>query len=693
MRLVATTPDPKLSQQLADGHGEAFIRMTRETRFNLTKEALLFLDAKNDELKEKLEKSEKALNQFRQQHGVVSLDKGENVFVDRLVEQNRQLTIAQTQRIEAESLHRMVENKNAQYLSQVINHGVIAQLKGSLANLEAEQARFSAVFKPDHPRFSELTQQIAEARRALNHEIGNIIQGIESNYRAALAREQALRVEVNKQQQIALGMKQIGVQYAVLQEEVNVNRTLYESVLKRLSETAVSNDVAVSNMQIAEKGETPLFPSSPQKEFNLLFAGALGILLGVGLAFGLEYFDSSVRNPDIVWRVIAKPTLGTVPHTASLGPLYGGRRRLTRASSMQLPVPVPNWLRTWRAFDNGHNGLLLSQQPESIIADSFRTIRTALFFSQAAKPPQVILITSASAGEGKTVTTLNLAIAFAQGGKSVLVIDADLRKGRCHRAFGLPNHTGLTNVLTGSLPVEDNVWPTAVAGLSLLPRGPVPPYPPDLLGSEKMREILEKLRQSFDLIVIDSPPATFMTDAAVISGLCDGVILVVHGQRTPVGLARQAMERLAMVQAHILGVVLNGVDIRNPEYAYYRGYTSYVDPLPADDPQVNGNSKWPVDLTPQDQGSKVEPFPQESAPTRVPQEFFDDMVARLYEAAGPMAPLIIAAEIDRLGETREAFPRNRLKALLDGVCRAILNEKLKNDFLRSMEGTFSELSL
>ena len=176
----------------------------------------------------------------------------------------------------------------------------------------------------------------------------------------------------------------------------------------------------------------------------------LGILLGVGLAFGLEYFDSSVRNPDIVWRVIAKPTLGTVPHTASLGPLHGGRRRLTRASSMQLPVPVPNWLRTWRAFDNGHNGLLLSQQPDSIIADSFRTIRTALFFSQAAKPPQMILVTSASPGEGKTVTSLNLAIAFAQGGKSVLVIDADLRKGRCHRAFGLPNHTGLTNVLTGS---------------------------------------------------------------------------------------------------------------------------------------------------------------------------------------------------------------------------------------------------
>ena len=151
---------------------------------------------------------------------------------------------------------------------------------------------------------------------------------------------------------------------------------------------------------------------------------------------------------------------------------------------------MPKWLKIRQPLDKG---VLLSQQPDAVIADSFRTIRTALAFTQAEKPPRVILVTSASPGEGKTVTTLNLAIAFAQGGKSVLVIDADLRRGRCHRAFGLPNHTGLTNVLTGILAVEQSAWPTEVTGLSLLPRGPVPPYPPDLLGSEKMREVLETI--------------------------------------------------------------------------------------------------------------------------------------------------------------------------------------------------------
>ncbi len=594
VELEATTPDPQLSKQMADEHGAAFIRMNRETRFNLTREAMVFLDSKNGELKDKLEKSELALNNFRQQYGVVSLDKGENVFVDRLTELNRQLTLARAQRIETESLHKMVEDKNAQYLSQVINNTAIVQLKASLANLEAEQARVSTTFKPNHPRFLELTQQIAEARRALNNEIGNIVQGIGSNFRAARAREQALQAEVNKQQQVALNMKQIGVQYAVLQEEVNVNRTLYESVLKRLSETAVSNDVAVSNIQIVEKGEMPLGPSSPQKEFNLLFAGALGIFLGVGLAFCLEYFDSRVSTPEMVWRVTAKPTLGAVPHTTSLSHFHGGRRP-PRVSSRHLPML--DWLRT---SSTPNKGLLLSEQPAPIIADSFRTIRTALFFSQAAKPPQVILITSASPGEGKTVTTLNLAIALAQGGKSVLVIDADLRRGRCHRAFGLPNHRGLTDVLTGNLAVEESAWPTAVSGLSLLPRGPVPPYPPDLLGSEKMREVLETLRRSFDLIVIDSPPVTAMADAAVLSALCDGVILVVNGQSTPAGLARQAMERLAVVQARILGVVLNGVDIRNPEYSYY---SNYVDSVEEDQPQ--GNFKPHMEAAPEEQPSEI----------------------------------------------------------------------------------------
>jgi capsular exopolysaccharide synthesis family protein len=574
-----------------------------------------------------------------------------------------------------------------------------------LAVLEAEKGRLALTIKPDHPRFLELTQQIGEARRALNSEIGNIVRGIESNFRAARAKEEALRAEVKKQQQLTLKMKEIGVQYAVLQEEVNVNRTLYESVLKRLSETAVSNDVAVSNMQLVEKGQMPRSASSPQKEFNLLFTGALGIFLGIGLAFCLEYFDSSVKTPEVVWRITAKPTLGTVPHTASLGSLHGGRRQ-KGASSIYLPAS--NWLRLGRSFNNGEDAQLMSQHPESIIADSFRTIRTALFFSQAARPPQVILVTSSSPGEGKTVTTLNLAIALAQGGKSVLVIDADLRKGRCHRALGVPNHRGLTEVLTGNVSVQECVWPTAVSGLSLLPRGHIPPYPPDLLGSEKMREVVQTMRGFYDSVVIDSPPVTTMADAAVLSAFCDGVILVFHGRRTPAALARQAIERLGVVQARILGVVLNGVDIRNPEYAYYQSYSAYADLHETDSTQDNGHAKdngYPADNGhvqydghSQEPGNrpveiKGENHLSEVGSGQVPRVFFDHMVLHLTKAAGPLAAVILDSQIGHLGETREAFPKERLNELFERVCREILNEKLKEDFLESMQRELENVAM
>ena len=249
------TPNPALSQKLADAHIKGFIRMNLEGRFQLTKEARDFLDAKNTELKAKLEKSEAELNRFRQAHGVVSIDKGENIVVDRLVDLNRNLTVARAQRLEAESVNSVVENKSTQYLSQVLTQGMIPTLRASLLALEGEKIKQSTVFKPDHPRIIELNQQIKEATQALNAEINNVVRGMRENYVAARAKEQALEVETQKQQQAALNLKEVGVQFAVLQEEVNVNKNLYESILKRLNETNIANDIAVSNMQITQLAE------------------------------------------------------------------------------------------------------------------------------------------------------------------------------------------------------------------------------------------------------------------------------------------------------------------------------------------------------------------------------------------------------------------------------------------------------
>lgn len=724
-----STPDPRLSQKLANAHAAGFIRMNLDNRASLTDEAREFLDKKNAELRAKLEKSEEALNRFRQTHGVVSLDKGENIVVDRLVALNVQLTTARAQRIEAESLYRTVANKKHQDLSQVMTQGSIPQLKNNLTALEAEKAKISTIFKPDHPRLLEINEHISAARRSINSEIENVVRGIESGFVAARAREQALEAEAKKQEQQALNLKHIGVEYAVLQEDVNVNRSLYESVLKRLSETNVSNDLAISNIQITQRAGLPLWPSSPQTLNNLILAIVVGLILGIGMAFLLDYLDTKMSTPEHVERAVSLNTLGVVPDLNGLDRLQldwkSGDRYLVKALKGLSPRrPV--------ARNRPPDQLLLTQHhPQSIFPESYRSIRTSLLFSRPERPPQVILLTSAAPGEGKTSTSLNLAIALAQDGHNVLVIDADLRKGRCHNLLGMTNHRGLSNILTGQLGLDEGIQPTAISGLSLLSCGVCPPSPADLLGSNKMREILTRLRASYEFIIIDSPPAVALSDAAVLSVMADGVVLVFHGRKTTTASARQLIERLDMVRAPVLGVVLNSVDLQNPNYSYYGHYQAYYPSTGDEDAGEynNGNAatravqplnttsasdrlrqstkdftpalsvkevvKKPSEINPQtasdlprvNESEKNAPLEAVGTGATVlvsespaelnretellPAESLDRLIATVTKAIGPIGPLVVRDHIANLGESYSAFPKRRIGELVTLLQREI----------------------
>ena len=571
-RLVAVqfiTPNPALSQALANAHALTFLRMSLENRFTLTQEAREFLDEKKTELQQKLRKSEAELNRFRRAHGVVSVEKGENIVVDRLVDLNKQLTTARAQRIEAESLYRTVENRNHQNLAEVMRQGLVQQLKTNLANLEAEYARLGMIFQPDHPRIQELDHQIATARQALNDEVTLVVRGIRSNYAAALAKERALEGETEKQQRDALQLKELGVQYTVLQEDVNANRSLYESVLKRLSETNVFNDVAVSNLQIVEKAAKPLRPSDPNVPLFLLASIASGLIFGLGAAFLREFFDSTVGTPEEVRRSVGLATLGVVPHLKFLNrPKYnGGQSSANGKQSIAKDADLPILSRV------PAQELITNHSPLSIINEAYRMIRTSLLLSQPEKPPQVILVTSPSPGEGKTVTSLNLAIALARDGHTVVLVDADMRMGCCHTRLGTTNNRGLSNVLTGRLSLEEGVQDTPVSGLSLLSRGIPPPNPSELLGSRKMKDIVKELRCQFDFIVMDSTPAIAISDAAILSVISDGVLLVFDAQKTSTVHAQRAVEFLDTVRARFLGVILNAVNPEHPDYSYYRSYS------------------------------------------------------------------------------------------------------------------------
>jgi polysaccharide biosynthesis transport protein len=566
-----TTIAPQLSQQLATAHAATYIRMNLQTRFELTNEARDFLEKKLAELKVKVEKSEAALQRFRQLHGVVALEGSQNIVVDRMVDLNKRLTEARTGRIELESLTKIVKDKNFEYLSQVIGNNLIMQLKGRLEGIEAEQARLGTIYKDDHPRLQELRQQVNEARRRLRVEIGNVVRGIETDYASARSREAALQAEAEHQQQAAIDLKELGLQYTMLQGEFDANRATYDNVAKRLNETSLATDSPLTNIHIVEPAEMPLLPSSPDIALYMMVAIALGLMFAVGVAFLAEHFDATMRTPEDVWRTMAIPTLGVVPHLKTLA------RREYRLGHSPNGAPLRRLAHRWTSRGQAFSpALMVAHHPLSFLAESYRTIRTVLLLGQTERAPRVILITSANAGEGKTTITLNLAVTLAQSGRSVVVVDADLRKGNCHSHLALQNRYGLTHLLTDDLPLDVCVQSTAVSGFSLLARGGVPSNPTDLLASNKMQEMLEALRQRFDFVLIDTPPAIAISDATILAALCDGVLLVVRNQRTNAETAQHVVERLQVVGAPILGVVLNGINVQDPYYADYRQYyTSY----------------------------------------------------------------------------------------------------------------------
>jgi polysaccharide biosynthesis transport protein len=584
VKISFSTPDPNLSAELANKHVDAYEHQQVRLRSHQSAYTEQFLNTKLLEIKESLEKSEAALNDYRRKKGIIpgliSLDGKDAVVLDRLTDLSKDLTRAQVGRIGLEAEVQMIHKHDYNSLPPVMRNATIQELDKDLDSLFADSAALSSQFKPDYPPLAKLQARIHELQLRRTGEVAKIVEGINSEYQEAQGKEDHLQAEMDRQRAETLNLNDAAAQYAILQRDVDTNHQLYNAILTRLKDVSISDNVQVTNVSVINSAEVPTVPTLPKKSHDMALATVVGLAGGIGLAFVFEFLDNTLKNPEDAENYLRLPNLGVVPDFSSInGKSLYGPRELSRQLSLD-----PN-SRNSPALPPGKE-LVTSHGSYSSIGEAYRNIRTALLLSRAGGPPKITLITSAMSREGKTVTAVNSAVMLSQLGANTLLIDADLRRARCHRVLAVDNLLGLTEVLTGARDFREMVRSTEIPNLYFLSAGSVPPNPTELLNSAKMMETMAQLKEHYEYIVIDSPPVLPVSDSLLLAKMTDGVVIVADGSATPRHQVKAACARLEYARAKILGIILNRIKVNGPDYQYYYYHHDYYSPTgdsPRDD--------------------------------------------------------------------------------------------------------------
>lgn len=600
-RLVEVSFDARDANLAADCVNElagAFIDLNINMKYAATEQATEFLGEQIKTLQTDIEQKSRQLQDLEAKANIVALGDKETTIIDRLSELNKALTEAQIDRYKKEATYNELKNVTPDFVPEAINNLLIQRLREDYVKLKREYQKMEERFQPDYPELQRAKVEMEAARKSLEDETQNLVKGAYSDFQTALKREGSLEAAFNEQKNAAFQMNSSAVLYNGLKIEVQNKKNLLDSLLRRESETGVEarlKGLRTSNVRVVDRARVPVRPSSPRKARNLALALLLGFGGGIGLAFLFDFLDNSIKTSEDVERYAGLPTLGVVPrftmNGTEKGYLYGRKRREPRleggkegalplapaggaspgAGAVTAPAVAPKVVPVHPRMIE----LVPFHFPNSRLAESYRSIRTALLLSSADQLVKTMIVTSALPGEGKTVSVANLGITLAQSGKTVLIVDADLRKPRQHRVFNVKNTFGLTSYLTDSIEVGKVVKTTAVPNLWLVNAGPVPPNPAELLGSEKMAAFVEMLRDKCDYILFDMPPMLEISDALILGPRVDGMILVVQGDKTSREALKKAREKLDMLKVRTLGVIINNVNVDHQGYHYKDYYYHY----------------------------------------------------------------------------------------------------------------------
>jgi capsular exopolysaccharide synthesis family protein len=551
--------DPKLGTDVVNRLVETYKDEDLRSKFDRTMYVSTWLQKQLEGLKQEAGDAQRQLADYQRQHNIVGTDETSNLTMQNLAQISGDLEGAEADRIMKEARMREFESQDPDLVALMGDNPELGALRNQLTTLQTERAELASKFGEHHPRMQELNAQIEKVEASINNEVTLARRQVRDEYTGSLLLEEMLQKRLDAQKEDAYRLNEDEAQYAILRHEAELTRDLYDALQMRLKEASVTAGLSATNITVVDRAQIPLAPVAPRKTLAMMMGLIGGLLCGTVLAFMVESIDDTLQTSEEVESVSMLASLATIPHILGAG---GKRRRRSKGRGTEEPLP-----------DGVHAQQLIAlHSSKSHAAEAYRGLRSSLLLSSIDRPPRVVVVTSAFPGEGKTTTAVNLAVAFAQRGERVLLVDADLRRGSLDRVFKLgEKNFGLSTVLTNPAALSELASPVAeLPMLKVLPTGPRPPNPAEMLSSNRMEEQLHQWAQEFDRVVLDTAPVLAVSDTQAMAALADTVILVARAGMTRKRALLRARDLLWRINAPIAGVVVNDVDMRLENFYTYR---------------------------------------------------------------------------------------------------------------------------
>lgn len=538
--------NPEFSALVANTYANAYLEETLNIKMEATRRNLAWMTKKAEAEQEKLEKRETELQSYMKDNDLVALEDRVAIVPQKLAQLGRELVTAEARRKELSLLYnrvnRVSNNLDAAETVLSINEGGTLQvLRAQILQSEQNIMEMSSKYGSKHPTMIKAIGDLNILKDKRRQEIKRLIQKVRDQFELARDNEYSLRMQLETAKAEAMTVNEKFVQYSTLKREIDTNRQLYDRLLAKIKDHNITGETQPVNLWIVEEARVPSRPAKPWVSVNIILGLAVGLFGALLGAFLIDYMDNTVKSPDDIEDILGVALLGVVPQVKK---------------------------------KDGEIAGIVTNDPNSNVTESYSHLRTSLQLSSADHPPRSILVTSSLANEGKTTTSINLALSIAKAESRVLLMDADLRNPHIHKFFKLKNQVGLSSYLAGK--TDDYFLQKGpVPRLSIITSGPIPPNPAELIGSQRFKSLMGRLLNSYDYIICDSPPVLSVTDPRVLSQLFDGVLLISRAAQTPCPIIEKGVRHLNDVNAQILGLVLNGLDTsQDPEYypGYYYGY-------------------------------------------------------------------------------------------------------------------------